>query len=116
MAGQGATDAPGMFERAANYLAAWGAEKGVVVRTANGAVPGTTSHCELVVLFMSLVRSFCFIGCACCKIITPPHQHTKKDMSACANLHVPADADVVLVEYSVSDADRIEPPFDNPVR
>jgi hypothetical protein len=37
-------------------------------------------------------------------------------MSACANLHVPADADIVLVEYAVSDADRVDPPFDNPVR
>ena len=37
-------------------------------------------------------------------------------MSACANLHVPADADIVLVEYSASDAERAEPPFDNPVR
>lgn len=37
-------------------------------------------------------------------------------MSVCHNMHVPADADLVFVEYSINDSSKIEPTFQNNVR
>lgn len=41
---------------------------------------------------------------------------TSAYMSACVNLHVPRDADIVIVEYSVNDEYMAFPPLDNPIR
>jgi DNA polymerase alpha subunit B len=41
---------------------------------------------------------------------------TSAYMSGCVNLHVPADADIVVVEYTVNDDHMALPPLDNPVR
>jgi DNA polymerase alpha subunit B len=41
---------------------------------------------------------------------------TSAYMAACVNLHVPRDADIVVVEYSVNDDWQVYPPLDNPVR
>eukprot|EP00879_Flechtneria_rotunda_P022226 GHRR01023451.1.p2 GENE.GHRR01023451.1~~GHRR01023451.1.p2 ORF type:complete len:215 (+),score=51.71 GHRR01023451.1:519-1163(+) len=41
---------------------------------------------------------------------------TSSYMSACMSLHVPAEADIVLVEYSVNDEYIAQPPLDNPIR
>ena len=36
--------------------------------------------------------------------------------SMCHNIHVPQDADVVIVEYSLNDGGEIYPVYDNPTR
>jgi lysophospholipase L1-like esterase len=41
---------------------------------------------------------------------------TSAYMSGCVNLHVPADADIVVVEYTVNDDQLALPVMDNPVR
>lgn len=41
---------------------------------------------------------------------------TSAYMAACVNLHVPRDADIVIIEYSVNDDWEVYPPMDNPVR
>lgn len=41
---------------------------------------------------------------------------TSAYMAACVNLHVPRDADIIIVEYSVNDDWQVYPPMDNPVR
>lgn len=41
---------------------------------------------------------------------------TSAYMAACVNLHVPQDADIVLIEYSANDDWQVYPPMDNPVR
>lgn len=41
---------------------------------------------------------------------------TSAYMAACVNLHVPRDADIIIVEYSVNDDSQVYPPMDNPVR
>lgn len=41
---------------------------------------------------------------------------TSAYMAACVNLHVPHDADIVIIEYSVNDDWEVYPPMDNPVR
>lgn len=41
---------------------------------------------------------------------------TSAYMSGCVNLHVPADADIVVVEYTVNDDQLALPAMDNPVR
>jgi hypothetical protein len=37
-------------------------------------------------------------------------------MSLCTRVHVPDDADLVLVEYAVNDEVEVKPMLDNPVR
>lgn len=41
---------------------------------------------------------------------------TSAYMAACVNLHVPADTDIVVIEYSVNDEWVAEPPMDNAIR
>ena len=41
---------------------------------------------------------------------------TSSYMSLCTRVHVPEDADIVLVEYAVNDELEAKPLFDNPVR
>lgn len=41
---------------------------------------------------------------------------TSAYMAACVNLHVPRDADIIIVEYSVNDDWQVYPPMDNPTR
>jgi DNA polymerase alpha subunit B len=41
---------------------------------------------------------------------------TSAYMAGCVNLHVPADADIVVVEYTVNDDQLALPALDNPVR
>jgi lysophospholipase L1-like esterase len=41
---------------------------------------------------------------------------TSAYMAACVNLHVPRDADIIIVEYSVNDDSNVYPPMDNPIR
>lgn len=41
---------------------------------------------------------------------------TSSYMAACVNLHIPKDADIVIIEYSVNDDWQAYPPLDNPVR
>lgn len=41
---------------------------------------------------------------------------TSAYMAACVNLHVPQDADIVIIEYSANDDWQVYPPMDNPVR
>ena len=37
-------------------------------------------------------------------------------MSVCHNVHVPAEADVVILDYTINDPDNVNPPFDNAIR
>lgn len=41
---------------------------------------------------------------------------TSSYMSGCVNLHVPSDADVVVVEYTVNDEYEAVPTMNNPMR
>jgi DNA polymerase alpha subunit B len=41
---------------------------------------------------------------------------TSAYMAACVKLHVPKDADIVIIDYSVNDEWQAYPPLNNPVR
>ena len=44
---------------------------------------------------------------------TRMHTHRSVAVSACHNIHVPVQADVVILDYTMNDLADVGPPFDN---